>query len=765
MAREALNTTCKVPSPLAAETTTAHKPTPFTLLTSEEVHSIVEWLFAPERALNLTDASLPELAMTDNYLRHIEELKPNKTDVLAYLDGGVPMPRFARVLIHEGAAAVPGVVDYYVGPLPISAETTMKPLDYFYNGVNGPKVLFNGAHHDGPRAAAIDKFIAKEMTAMADITLDVFGLAFYGTEDNRTTFSYFVTNPYSRDGTQGLGWSMWRRGGNTIASYAQPTDLNIRWEIGGTDPSLYKLDMIVYDNKIYRSAAEFRSAWKAGDLTIRPKLTGDSAYVYKDRKGPVRDLENRMAPTTIEPDGKRYKLDTKNKYIEYMGWKFYTRFDHDVGLQFYDVKFKDERVLYELSMQDAIAQYAGNQPFQGSTAYMDRHYGIGSLLNRLIPGYDCPYHATYWSAEYNSGLEKKRTNNSICIFETDIGTPITRHTEPSGPRRPGYLQSTKGSKLIIRQIATVGNYDYLWDYAFYVDGTITVDAYASGYVQATYYRPEDKGQWGPRINDLVSGTLHTHVMNFKADFDLIDTANSFIKTDIVVENVTKEWAPELGEFEMMRYNFTTISSESQGLLPGIANGQTMYTVENTAKKNKWGEARGYRIIPGLSNVGLTSKTNPFFLKSAEFAKQPFAVSRHKDTEQASSSALNQNVPLAPPVEFWKFFEDDEDLVQQDIVAWVNLGMQHYTRAEDMPNTLMSEAHSSIMFAPMNWGDAELTVDLQNAVIYNDIPGHEGQVLPETNGVSPPAWYTLSAADELLGVFEGVGIGKTTPHAG
>lgn len=222
--------------------------------------------------------------------------------------------------------------------------------------MNGPKVLFNGVPHEGPRGAAIEKFIAAEMTKMADITLDILGLVFYGRADKRSTLSYFVTNPYSKDGTEGLGWSMWRRGGTTIASYSQPTDLNIRWEIGGTDPSLYKLDMIVYNNKIYRSAAEFRSAWEAGDIEKRPKLTGDIGYVYKDRKGPARELENRMAPTTIEPNGKRYKLDTKNKYIEYMGWKFYTRFDHDVGLQFYDVKFKDERILYELSMQGESSQ-------------------------------------------------------------------------------------------------------------------------------------------------------------------------------------------------------------------------------------------------------------------------------------------------------------------------------------------------------------------------------------------------------------------------
>jgi primary-amine oxidase len=89
---------------------------------------------------------------------------------------------------------------------------------------------------------------------------------------------------------------------------------------------------------------------------------------------------------------------------------------------------------------------------------MDRYYGIGAQVGRLIPGYDCPYHATYWDSTFTAGLSSVTVNNSICIFETDIGVPLTRHTDPT------YMQATKGSKLVVRQIATIGNYDYLWDY-------------------------------------------------------------------------------------------------------------------------------------------------------------------------------------------------------------------------------------------------------------------------------------------------------------
>jgi primary-amine oxidase len=221
-------------------------------------------------------------------------------------------------------------------------------------------------------------------------------------------------------------------------------------------------------------------------------------------------------------------------------------------------------------------------------------------------------------------------------------------------------------------VATIGNYDYLWDYQFYVDGSIGLDAHASGYVQGNYYRPDDEGKWGPRIEQTLAGTLHTHVMNFKADFDLIDSQNTFVKTDLIVENITQPWFPEKGTFEMMRLNFTELQSEDEGLLPVPANGQSMYTIVNKNAKNKWGESRGYRIIPGLSNVHLPSQHSPFFLKSAEFAKQAFAVSRHSDSEPYSSAAQNQNIPLTPQVEFYKFF-DGQDLIQQDLVTWVNLG--------------------------------------------------------------------------------------------
>lgn len=202
---------------------------------------------------------------------------------------------------------------------------------------------------DSVRSAAIDVVVAKTMSSIADITTDLIGLEYHGRSDNRSTATYFGQNPFSTDGTTGVVWTPWRRAG--LASYDQPSDLYVSFDIAGTDPSLYKFRKLVYDLKVYDTLEAFRAAWEAGEITKNPPPVSDDSFLRKDRKGALRDLETRLAPTVLSLDGKRFKVDKENHYVEYLGWKFYLRFDRDIGIQFYDIKLKDERILYELSLQ------------------------------------------------------------------------------------------------------------------------------------------------------------------------------------------------------------------------------------------------------------------------------------------------------------------------------------------------------------------------------------------------------------------------------
>lgn len=105
--------TCPVPD---LETTDASIPTPFTPLSKDELEALLGWLYSPDRDLNLTDPWTRNLTVSDNYIWQIEDLKPNKTDVLAYFKDATPVPRYARVVLVEGAKAEPVVTEYFVSP-------------------------------------------------------------------------------------------------------------------------------------------------------------------------------------------------------------------------------------------------------------------------------------------------------------------------------------------------------------------------------------------------------------------------------------------------------------------------------------------------------------------------------------------------------------------------------------------------------------------------------------------------------------------------
>ena len=72
------------------------------------------------------------------------------------------------------------------------------------------------------------------------------------------------------------------------------------------------------------------------------------------------------------------------------------------------------------------------------------------------------------------------------------------------------------------------------------------------------------------------------------------------------------------------------------------------------------------------------------LKNANWALYNLAVSKRKDTEPSSSSMWNMNLPGAPMVDFHKFF-DGENITQEDLVAWVNIGMHHLVRPAFEPS--------------------------------------------------------------------------------
>ncbi|XPS72441.1 Primary-amine oxidase [Ascochyta lentis] len=259
--------------------------------------------------------------------------------------------------------------------------------------------------------------------------------------------------------------------------------------------------------------------------------------------------------------------------------------------------------------------------------------------------------------------------------------PLSRHRYGAN-NNYGFnkLGAVKGVQLIVRAIATVGNYDYMFDYGFHTDGSLEVSVRASGYLQSSFYYPI-QGNWGPRIQQATQGSLHDHIITLKTDFDVLGTGNSPQVSELKAVEQSQPWFPELGVFEQMKMDISIMQTEQQ--FNCAANDEVMYVVLNPNEINAWGEQQGYRIVPGKSNIHLTTLNSPWSLRNSELAKTHLAVSKQRDTEVFANSVQFANNPAHPQQEFSKFFEG-ENVEDEDLVVWFNLGMHHFTRSEDVP---------------------------------------------------------------------------------
>ena len=350
-----------------------------------------------------------------------------------------------------------------IGPLPVSAETTIEKLDYIYNGGSGGSIPYNARYFDAKKTSATDPLIASAMGNISDITAALFqGGVYFGSSDKRTNLVATSGTPQSFDGTTSFRNIMFRFPGSVSgsASYMTPLDFFVLIDCTGTDASKYFLKGFVTGENYYPSISELRAAFEVGTLAQEYDQTLDSSWAlvdYKPELG-VRELEERLAPSTLEIGGKRYKVDSEQKYVEYMNWSFYVSYSRTLGMMLYDIKFKGDRILYELSMQEATAQYGGNQPKAANTVYHDTYYSLGTDYGTLVEGFDCPWGSTFWNVSYYSNNQTVTNQDAICIFETDMNFPLSRHRAAKG-NDYGFvnLGTVKGAALIVRAIATIGN--------------------------------------------------------------------------------------------------------------------------------------------------------------------------------------------------------------------------------------------------------------------------------------------------------------------
>jgi len=639
----------------------------------------------------------------------VELQRPNKTDVLAYLDGSGPAPpKYAHVVLNIRATENPHYADILVGPLPVQLNVTKwVPLDYYHTRKTQGQVQNLNADDDVVRS----ELIFPTSASIKDITFDLWKGTALGLDND--TIEIWGIDPLGQDEDgQITSWYMFTHMSTTPFATNSITSLGLYFLVDqtGRDSSKWKLLGWFYNNVWYNSTEEFRSAFFSPGFTRLPINVGGD-WSATDQKGPILPLDTSTPPMAIAPAGPRYMVDVEEKYVEWMDFSFYIGFSRDTGLALYDIKYKGDRILYELGLQEALAHYAGADPYQSGTAYLDSYYGFGPYAFQLVEGYDCPAYATYLNSSFYVSETTHTHVNSICLFEFDADYPQQRHSTGD------YVSVTKNTYFSLRSVSTIGNYDYMFTYSFYQDGTVGVEVRASGYIQGAYFANNQDYGW--HIHDALSGSMHDHVLNFKADFDILGTENTVQLVSNVPTTEVYPWSRGKPR-NTMKLQRKFIESEDDSRINWGENALTQVIITNQNETNKYGELRGYRILPSMGTAHLTVQDSSSLVNAANWAGYDVQFTRQHDHELSSSHPYNSQDVNNPPIDFNKFF-DGESLIQEDLVAWINLGMHHIPHTGDLPNTVFTTAHSGVQFMPLNYllGDASRQTVNQVRINYHD----------------------------------------------
>ncbi|KAF4342275.1 multidrug resistance [Fusarium beomiforme] len=662
-------------------------------LTDEEYAQVTAFLHK-QKELNLT--AVANSTSWDNVIVTMDLLQPNKTDALAYLEGHSPAPvRYARATLQFNSQVQPYIQEYMVGPLPVqNGSTRYEELNYMFTSGRGRINVYNAD------TEAIAAFNLKVGAEIKNVTKQLLNGTATGSKDDNLLIA--GSDPLIHSGDRIFQWNEFylAHTGEFFSETILPTSLQFKVDITGRDPSKWKVVGWYYDGNYWPSTAAFLKSVKNLKQKLGPNV--DGSWTSTDQQGEKLPLDHLYPPVSVQPDGPRFAVDREQNYVEWsfkVDFSFFISNHKETGLQLHDVRFKGERLIYELGLQEALAHYASQDPLHASSAYLDSSYGIGTSQWNLVDGFDCPAHSTYLNTTFYISEVTHVHPNSLCLFEYDPGYPIQRHLTSTD------VSATKNIVFTVRSVSTVGNYDYLFDYSFHYDGSITITVRASGYIQGAFWSGD--GDYGFHIHDKLSGSMHDHVINFKLDLDIKGRKNSLLKTEFVPFTHVYPWS-DGQSINTMKVNRSYVTNEDDSKIKWAKNGLAAYAVVNKDRLNEFGEAPGYAITPNSGSTAyLTVESSSALGRAANWANHNLYAIQHHDTEPKSAYAFNSHDPHHPAVDFNRFF-NGESLEQEDIVLYFNLGMHHLPNTADLPNTVTTKAISSMTIAPQNYFSGDVS---------------------------------------------------------
>ena len=428
---------------------------------------------------------------------------------------------------------------------------------------------------------------------------------------------------------------------------------------------------------------------------------------YPAAAGRTRPLRR---PTLLaQPGGSSARVDGHE--VAWGAWRFHARVDPRVGTVISLARWDDghgpRSVLYQGYLSEMFVPYMDPDDGWWSRTYFDTgEYGAGLTATPLEAGVDCPRTATFLPAVFASDKgEAFTTPNALCVFERAGGDPIWRHKEAVNQTYEGRANVA----LVVRMAATIGNYDYLFDWTFTDAGEIEVRVGATG-IDAFKGVPAARMSDPTAAADTRHGTLvaphliavhHDHYFNFRLDLDVDGQANSF-RQEVYRPMTMPPGTPRRSLYVV---DPVTPATERAAQIDTHA-GSMKLRVVNEARTNAVGNPVSYEIL-AATHARLLLDPEDWPAKRARFLAHDVWVTPYAPAERHAAGEYMVGSRGDDGLAAWA--AQDRPIRNQDVVVWVNIGMHHLTRAEDVP--VMPTIWHAFRLRPFNFFDRNPALDL------------------------------------------------------
>jgi primary-amine oxidase len=418
----------------------------------------------------------------------------------------------------------------------------------------------------------------------------------------------------------------------------------------------------------------------------------DPAYV-----GPQRTT---LKPIEItQPEGPSFSVD--GDAVSWEGWTFRIGFDQREGLVLHQLALYGRPVIYRASVAEMVVPYADPSPVRYWQNYFDAgEYKLGEQVNSLELGCDCLGEIHYFDAVLPDQLGQPEVRqNAICMHEEDFGV-LWKHTDLF----TGSHETRRQRRLVISFFVTVGNYDYGFYWYLYLDGTIELEAKATGVLFASAYVPDSR--YASEVAPGLGAPYHQHLFSARLDMTVDGTANTVDEVDLVRLPVD-DANPHGGAFTRSRNRLT--SEADSGRLADPLSGRH-WVISSAETTNRLGQPTAYALYPQGQPV-LAADPSSSIAGRAAFATKHLWVTAYNPAERYSAGDLPNQHPGSGGLP--TFVKQGRSIDGADVVVWHTFGVTHFPRPEDWP--VMPVDRCGFVLKPVGFFDRNPTLDVPTTV--------------------------------------------------